>query len=144
MLETTRIRREGFSYRPTFAEFMERFGLLAFSPTAKVTASTATCERVMKVSGLQGWLMGKTKVFLKYWHVEQLDKQLRVFQNNAVVLQQIARGFLARRYDSVYVLYLSNVYQSHVFDYLPFYLLLSFFLSLIVVFICIYLSSLPF
>ena len=30
MLETCRIRREGYSYRPKYDEFMERFGLLAY------------------------------------------------------------------------------------------------------------------
>lgn len=51
----------------------------------------------MDVSGLKGWLMGRTKVFLKYWHVEALDKQIRLYHQNAVTLQKIARGFLAKR-----------------------------------------------
>eukprot|EP00050_Salpingoeca_kvevrii_P001275 m.166316 g.166316 ORF g.166316 m.166316 type:complete len:1002 (-) comp10335_c1_seq28:207-3212(-) len=97
MLETTRIRREGYSFRPTFDEFMERFGILAYGPTHRPAASQSTCQKVMQVSGLQNWLMGKTKVFLKYWHVEQLDKQIRVFNDSSAVLQKVCRGFLARK-----------------------------------------------
>lgn len=98
MLETTRIRREGYSYRPAFDQFMQRFGLLAFGAKSAVTPSVATCTKVMQVSGLQGWLMGKTKVFLKYWHVEQLDKQIRRYHSAAIRIQRQVRGLLARRY----------------------------------------------
>ena len=37
------------------------------------------------------------QVFLKYWHVEQLDKQIRVFNDSSAVLQKVCRGFLARK-----------------------------------------------
>eukprot|EP00040_Diaphanoeca_grandis_P023132 m.125302 g.125302 ORF g.125302 m.125302 type:complete len:1062 (+) comp29125_c0_seq1:115-3300(+) len=98
MLETCRIRREGYSYRPNFDQFMERFGLLAFGPSQNIQASRATCEKVLQVSQLQKWLLGKTKVFLKYWHVEQLDKQLRRYEDAAVVVQKWVRRLLAQRY----------------------------------------------
>eukprot|EP00039_Didymoeca_costata_P012454 m.179999 g.179999 ORF g.179999 m.179999 type:complete len:953 (+) comp15487_c1_seq1:243-3101(+) len=96
MLETCRIRREGYSYRPNFELFMERFGLLAYGPMHD-TADSTTCSKVMSVSGLKGWLIGRTKVFLKYWHVEKLDAQLQKFEDAAVILQKWAKGFLARR-----------------------------------------------
>ena len=48
MLETCRIRREGYSYRPTFEDFMERFGLIAFGPMHAV-ADRSTCTKVMEV-----------------------------------------------------------------------------------------------
>ena len=97
MLETTRIRREGYSYRPSFEDFMERFGLLAYGSKTAITGSATTCSKVLMVSSLQGWQMGKTKVFLKYWHVEQLDKQVRRYHDNAITIQKWVRGFLARR-----------------------------------------------
>ena len=100
MLETCRIRREGYSYRPSFDMFMERFGLLAFGPAQNIHASRETCEKVLQVSQLQKWLIGRTKVFLKYWHVEQLDKQLRRFDNAAVTVQKWVRRMLAQKYAS--------------------------------------------
>ena len=100
MLETCRIRREGYSYRPSFDMFMERFGLLAYGPAQNIHASRDTCEKVLQVSQLQKWLIGRTKVFLKYWHVEQLDKQLRRFDNAAVTVQKWVRRLLAQKYAS--------------------------------------------
>jgi myosin-3 len=95
MLETCRIRREGYSYRPRFDDFMERFGLLAFASQG-IDASRSTCEKVMAVSQLKGWLIGRSKVFLKYWHVEALDKQLMRFENAAVTVQSWGRRYLAQ------------------------------------------------
>lgn len=97
MLETTRIRREGFSFRPPFADFMQRFGILAYGPTAQVQPSAETCRRVLEKSNVGGWLIGRTKVFLKYWQVEQLDKSIKLFHDNAKTLQKLARGFRVRR-----------------------------------------------
>jgi myosin-3 len=97
MLETTRIRREGYSFRPLFEDFMERFGLLAYGARSQVAPSAQTCSKVMQVSALQGWLMGRTKVFLKYWHVEQLDKQIRRFHDAAIICQKWIRRHQARK-----------------------------------------------
>ena len=98
MLETTRIRREGYSFRPTFQQFMERFGLLAYGPGSRVQPGRETCHRVLSVSGVGGWQIGRSKVFLKYWQVEQLDKAIRLYHSNAAVLQAMARGFMARAF----------------------------------------------
>eukprot|EP00041_Stephanoeca_diplocostata_P015315 m.292099 g.292099 ORF g.292099 m.292099 type:complete len:151 (-) comp19993_c0_seq7:12-464(-) len=62
MLETCRIRREGYSYRPRYDEFMDSFGLLAYGSKQNIEPSRATCEKVMQVSQLKGWLMGRSKV----------------------------------------------------------------------------------
>lgn len=97
MLETTRIRREGYSFRPSFDDFMERFGILAYGPSSRVQPSVETCRTVLSKSGVAGWLVGRTKVFLKYWQVEALDKSIKLFHDNARVLQKVSRGFLARR-----------------------------------------------
>lgn len=66
MLETCRIRREGYSYRPRYDEFMDSFGLLAFGSKQNIEPSRATCEKVMQVSQLKGWLMGRSKVCLGF------------------------------------------------------------------------------
>eukprot|EP00055_Hartaetosiga_balthica_P005827 m.17655 g.17655 ORF g.17655 m.17655 type:complete len:983 (-) comp4818_c1_seq1:285-3233(-) len=97
MLETTRIRREGYSFRPTFGEFMERWGILAYAPTASITPTRDTCKCVLEKSNIANWLLGKTKVFLRYWQVEQLDKSIKLFHDYAKVLQKVANGFLVRQ-----------------------------------------------
>lgn len=96
MLETCRIRREGYSYRPSFDNFMERFGLLAYAPSANFRGTAATCTKVMNASKVQGWLMGRTKVFLKYHHVDLLDQQINRFHYAAIVVQKWGRRYLAQ------------------------------------------------
>jgi hypothetical protein len=58
---------------------MDRFKLIAYGPNFD-EASKATCSQVMVASGLADWICGRTKVFLKYWHIEKLEMQLRRFE----------------------------------------------------------------
>lgn len=85
MLETIRIRREGYAVRLTFADFVARFGVrqtrsrlhcvpectltcrrvfqaLAFNPNP---SSKEHCSAIMKAADAKGFLLGKTKIFLK-------------------------------------------------------------------------------
>lgn len=113
MLETTRIRKEGYAIRPTFEEFVERYKTLA----AQVTmASNATnCQKILRSAKLEGYQIGKTKVFLKYWHVDKLIELLDVVHKAASMIQKckpmwvhhflvqnlfcllVVRGFICRR-----------------------------------------------
>ncbi len=40
---------------------------------------------------------GKTKVFMKYYHVDQLNDKLRPFNGKAIIIQKWVRRFVARR-----------------------------------------------
>ena len=96
MLETTRIRREGYAVRPVYEDFIERFRLLAFSASASLRYDWPTCEKILEAGRIEGALMGRTKVFLKYYHVDQLEQQLALYQRMAILFQSLARGYLAR------------------------------------------------
>lgn len=74
VLETTRIRREGYSVRPLFAEFIQRYRLLAFGLKEAVPSTAVSCKRILQSAKTEGWLMGTTKVFLKYFHLDELDE----------------------------------------------------------------------
>lgn len=52
---------------------------------------------MLETLGLKGWAIGKTKVFLKYYHVDQLRDQINVFNARANNLQKLARGFMGRK-----------------------------------------------
>jgi len=97
MLKATRIQHEGFSYRPSFRQFMERFGLLVYGAKSGAVASKETCHKVLILSGESGWHLANTKVFLKYWLVEKLDQQARIYHHHATTLQKIGHGFIARQ-----------------------------------------------
>eukprot|EP00051_Salpingoeca_urceolata_P023875 m.411732 g.411732 ORF g.411732 m.411732 type:complete len:1663 (-) comp20165_c1_seq2:63-5051(-) len=96
MLETTRIRREGYAVRPKFEEFVKRFKLLGFNVTAKPKPTKEACTKILERSEIDGWLAGKTKIFLKYYHLEQLDGLLLEHHRKAAMLQGVMRGFAAR------------------------------------------------
>ncbi|EGD78899.1 MYO1B protein [Salpingoeca rosetta] len=96
MLETTRIRREGFAYRPLFADFVSRYKVLAWNVGESASAQ-ATCRRILDNAGIDGYFVGKTKVFLRYWHVDHLSAAVRPVQLAASRLQSAVRGFFARR-----------------------------------------------
>ena len=62
MLETTRIRKEGYSYRPTFFDFLDRYKLLGFGVSSTPPPNEATCRRIMEKGNINGFQIGKTKV----------------------------------------------------------------------------------
>lgn len=90
MLETTRIRREGYSVRPKFADFVKRYQLLAYRVMAEMQPTAEVCRDILEHAKIEGWLMGKTKVFLKYYHVDELDELLIKHYHMAIVLQKSA------------------------------------------------------
>ena len=58
MLETTRIRREGYSVRPKFADFVKRYKLLAFGVSANPREDAASCKQILEASKIDSYLMG--------------------------------------------------------------------------------------
>ncbi|CAK6448506.1 unnamed protein product [Pipistrellus nathusii] len=99
ILETVRIRQQGYSHRIPFEEFVKRYYYLAFRAHQTPLASKESCVAILEKSRLDHWVLGKTKVFLKYYHVEQLNLLLREVIGRVVVLQAYAKGWLgARRY----------------------------------------------
>ncbi|XP_072817215.1 myosin-IIIb isoform X1 [Vicugna pacos] len=102
ILETVSIRQQGYSHRILFEEFVKRYYYLAFRTHQTLLASKESCVAILEKSRLDHWLLGKTKVFLKYYHVEQLNLLLREVIGRVVVLQAYAKGWLgARRYKKV-------------------------------------------
>ncbi|XP_032256909.1 myosin-IIIb [Phoca vitulina] len=102
ILETVSIRRQGYSHRILFEEFVKRYYYLAFKAHETPLASKESCVAILEKSRLDHWVLGKTKVFLKYYHVEQLNLLLQEVIGRVVVLQAYAKGWLgARRYKRI-------------------------------------------
>eukprot|EP00043_Microstomoeca_roanoka_P014896 m.148547 g.148547 ORF g.148547 m.148547 type:complete len:961 (-) comp16135_c0_seq1:237-3119(-) len=97
MLETTRIRKEGYAFRPTFGDFLHRYKVLGFPFSSNPPASAASCSQVLTKAGLTGWQVGKSKVFLRYYHMDELNEKFLPFPLAAQKLTKVARGFLARQ-----------------------------------------------
>lgn len=97
VLETIRIRQNGFSHRFPFADFLKRYCFLGFSFNEKVVANRENCRLLLVRLKMDGWALGKSKVFLKYYHVENLAKLYEDRIRKVVLVQAMARRWLAKR-----------------------------------------------
>ncbi|XP_049877142.1 myosin-IIIb-like isoform X1 [Pectinophora gossypiella] len=98
VLETIRIRQNGFSHRLTFEDFLKRYGFLAFSYDEEVKPNRDTSRLLLLRLKMDGWALGKSKVFLKYYHVEVLARIYEEQIRKVVLVQASVRGWLARRH----------------------------------------------
>ena len=87
MLETTRIRREGYAVRPRFEEFVQRFRILAFGSAAQVEPGPMSCQKILRNAKITDFLIGRSKVFLRYFHVDLMDELVVKFHKAAVKIQ---------------------------------------------------------
>ncbi|XP_047281317.1 myosin-IIIa isoform X11 [Homo sapiens] len=102
ILETARIRRLGFSHRILFANFIKRYYLLCYKSSEEPRMSPDTCATILEKAGLDNWALGKTKVFLKYYHVEQLNLMRKEAIDKLILIQACVRAFLcSRRYQKI-------------------------------------------
>ncbi|XP_033263787.2 myosin-IIIa [Orcinus orca] len=102
ILETARIRRQGYSHRILFANFIKRYHVLCYKWCEEPPLSPDTCATILEKAGLDNWALGKTKVFLKYYHVEQLNLMRKEAIDKLILIQACVRGFLgSRRYQKI-------------------------------------------
>ncbi|KAI5608023.1 myosin-IIIa isoform 2 [Silurus asotus] len=95
ILETAKIRRQGYSHRILFENFVQRYYTLAFRVNEEPAVSPETCVAILEKAKLENWALGKTKVFLKYYHVEHLNQMVRRNMDLIVLLQAYVRCWLA-------------------------------------------------
>ncbi|CAH1790113.1 unnamed protein product [Owenia fusiformis] len=97
VLETTKIRRMGYSHRVPISEFLKRYYVLAFNWLEKVVVSKDSCRTLLTRIGLKDWAIGKTKVFLKYYHIEELSRKFEEHQQKIVLAQSVMRMWLQKQ-----------------------------------------------
>lgn len=97
VLETTKIRRLGFSNRISYQDFVKRYSILINPLKPQMTASKESCNEILQKLCLKNWKIGKTKVFLKYYHAEQLTRLYEDLNHKIVLIQSAVRRWLARR-----------------------------------------------
>ncbi|KAK9527524.1 hypothetical protein VZT92_014079 [Zoarces viviparus] len=120
VLETAKIRRQGYSHRILFANFMKRYYIVAFHAHEEPPVTQETCAAILEKAKLENWAMGKTKVFLKYYHVEHLNLMLQQATQRIILLQAYVRGWMgAKRYRRILkereqsALVLQSAYRGH-------------------------------
>ncbi|KAL4636181.1 myosin-IIIb isoform X1, partial [Arapaima gigas] len=99
ILETVKIRQQGYSHRILYEDFVNRYYYLAFRAHQMPNTNRENTLAILQRAKLENWVLGKTKVFLKYYHVEQLNLLLREVIARVVLMQAYTKGWLgARRY----------------------------------------------
>ncbi|XP_038654074.1 myosin-IIIa isoform X4 [Scyliorhinus canicula] len=99
VLETARIRRQGYSHRILFANFIQRYYILAFKSTEEPPVNPDICAAILEKVKLENWVLGKTKVFLKYYHVEQLNLMKKEITDRIMLVQAYVKGWVgAKKY----------------------------------------------
>lgn len=96
-METIKIRQQGFSHRIGFADFLRRYSFLMFTFEERVIANRETCKLLLIRLNMDGWALGKSKVFLKYYHVEYLSRLYEDEIKKIIRVQAYARRWLAKR-----------------------------------------------
>ena len=90
------VRRNGYSHRLDFADFLQRYCFLAFNFDERVVASRKDAQLLMIRLGIDGFYCGKKKIFLKYYHVDFLSKFYDEQYKRIVTVQAAARRYLAK------------------------------------------------
>ncbi|PVD37741.1 hypothetical protein C0Q70_00342 [Pomacea canaliculata] len=96
VLETTRIRRQGFSHRINFSDFLKRYHILGFHGSSKIPITRENCRLLLEKLDMTNCAVGKSKVFLKYYHVEELARRYDALCRKVVLVQSCFRAWLAR------------------------------------------------
>ena len=91
-----------YAARPLFTDFLKRYEILAWG-NPNIQANGAGCRLILDRAKIDGYQIGKTKVFMRYWHVDELNAKLKPILMAAKDLQKFGRGFIARRqYQKLY------------------------------------------
>ncbi|KAK4366137.1 hypothetical protein RND71_014017 [Anisodus tanguticus] len=98
VMEAIRISMAGYPTRKPFYEFLDRFRILSPDVLDGSTDEVAACKRLLEKVGLEGYQIGKTKVFLRAGQMAELDaRRTEVLGRSASIIQRKVRSYMARR-----------------------------------------------
>ncbi|XP_010447926.1 PREDICTED: myosin-14 isoform X1 [Camelina sativa] len=98
VMEAIRISCAGFPTRKRFEEFLDRFSILAPEVLDKSSDDVAACKKLLEKVALQGYQIGKTKVFLRAGQMADLDaRRNEVLGTAASSIQRKFRAYLTRK-----------------------------------------------
>ncbi|GJN22552.1 hypothetical protein PR202_gb10130 [Eleusine coracana subsp. coracana] len=98
VMEAIRISCAGYPTRRTFIEFIDRFGILAPDVLSGSSDEVSAVRKLLEKVDLQGYQIGKTKVFLRAGQMAELDARRNdVLGRSASMIQRKVRSFLAQK-----------------------------------------------
>ena len=65
-------------------------------------ASEHACQIILDKAGITGWRLGRSRVFLRYFHEEKLQLLLKEMEDKAILIQKVYRGYRTRKWSVKY------------------------------------------
>ncbi|XP_044981103.1 myosin-5-like isoform X2 [Hordeum vulgare subsp. vulgare] len=98
VLEAIRISCAGYPTRKLFRDFLQRFRILAPEILKERNDEKVICQKILDKTGLQGYQIGRTKVFLRAGQMAELDaRRTEVRSKAASVIQSRYHTHVARQ-----------------------------------------------
>ncbi|KAG8636839.1 hypothetical protein MANES_15G047900v8 [Manihot esculenta] len=98
VMEAIRISCAGYPTRKMFDEFVSRFGILGPDVLKGSYDGPTACKRLLEKANLQGYQIGKTKVFLRAGQMAELDaRRSEVLGRAASMIQRKVRSYFCRK-----------------------------------------------
>ncbi|KAK1428395.1 hypothetical protein QVD17_17228 [Tagetes erecta] len=98
VLEAIRISCAGYPTHKSFTEFVNRFGLLVPEVLRANHDRKDACIKILNDVGLEGYQIGKTKVFLRAGHMAALDaRRAEKFNAAIIIIQRSSRSYIIRK-----------------------------------------------
>ena len=74
------------------------FQIVLFLSQQSVKASEHACQIILDKAGITGWRLGRSRVFLRYFHEEKLQLLLKEMEDKAILIQKVYRGYRTRKW----------------------------------------------
>ncbi|XP_058001214.1 myosin-6 isoform X2 [Hevea brasiliensis] len=98
VMEAIRISCAGYPTRKMFDEFKARFSILGPDVLNGSCDGPTACKRLLEKANLQGYQIGKTKVFLRAGQMAELDaRRSEVLGRSARIIQRKVRTYFCRK-----------------------------------------------
>ncbi|XP_047740361.1 uncharacterized protein LOC108664714 [Hyalella azteca] len=97
LCDTITIRQQGFSYRVPFDSFLKRYQCLAFDFDESVELTGGNARLLLLRLKMEGWAIGSSRVFLKYYMEEHLSRLYEDHLRKVVKIQAMIRTFVQLR-----------------------------------------------
>ncbi|XP_039123360.1 myosin-6-like [Dioscorea cayenensis subsp. rotundata] len=99
VMEAIRISCAGYPTRRTFSEFVDRFGILSPDVLHKSCDEVTASRMLLEKGSLEGYQIGKTKVFLRAGQMAELDaRRTDVLGRSASIIQRKVRTYFCRKH----------------------------------------------
>ncbi|CAH0394342.1 unnamed protein product [Bemisia tabaci] len=97
IVDTAKARQKGYSHRVNFNDFLQRYKFLAFDFDENVDITKENCRLLLIRLKMEGWVIGKNKVFLRYYNEEYLSRLYETQVKKIIKVQAMMRAFIAKK-----------------------------------------------